>query len=216
MSIEASYSQQPGTNVYYKVGDNNRQTAVIESPGDPTLRVENLRINIFAGRGAELVVDTADGRSFICQVPLREQKEERPNSSASVSQAVGPHLGRKASPRSRCCQTMGKVSGSLRAKASSAAKKGGAVVAHYGPPLVQGVLNAFSSFARAGFYGSKMIFNATHATLSAVGNVTGETLETVGVGLVGSVRIVKRNCPALLGVVTAATAYYAYEVGKYR
>ena len=70
MSIEASYFELPDTTMYYKAGEGNRLTAVIQDPGDPTLRVENLRIQIFADRGAEVAVRTADGRSFSCKVLL--------------------------------------------------------------------------------------------------------------------------------------------------
>lgn len=214
MSIEASYRDLPDTAMYYKARAGDRITAVIQNPGDPTLRVENVRIQIFADKGAEVALRTADGRSFNCKVPLVELKEEPPVVPADPDQAVEVYLGRRVFPEPTCCEKLRRASGKLveRAanmteKVANTTKNGIAAAAHYAPPLYRGALSTVSVLAWTGYYASEILLKAACGALHVSGKVSGAILEQVGNNFVYDVRVLQENCPVLLGA-AAAGAYY--------
>ena len=210
MSIEASYFELPDTTMYYKAGDGNRLTAVIQDPGDPTLRVENLRIQIFADRGAVVAVRTADGRSFNCRVPLVEEKKAEPVLPADPDKAVEVYVGRRVFPEPNCSQRMSRFFGRLAGKAAEAGRNGRDMVVYVGPPLVRGTVNTVATVAKAGYYGSEILAKAAYGALYLAGKVTGAILEEAADTLLYDVKLLREHAPVLLGA-AAVGAYHVYR-----
>lgn len=204
MSIEASYYVSPETVAYLRNG--NPETATIENPQEPSIRVEGVRLRVFAGRGTDLTVQTADGREFTCRVPYEELKEQKndgalPPEQLAVGIYTGPIKSPPVLPRWYKCRNF---SAALGSKTAQAAKSVKAAVCQYGPPLLRAA-------GKAGVDGSKAFLNATHSTFKAVGLVSGEVIERAGENALENVRWLKENCPALLGASVAAASYYAYQ-----
>lgn len=210
MSIEASYSDLPDTTMYYKAGEGNRLTAVIQDPGDPELRIENLKIQIFADRGAELAVRTADGRAFTCKVPLVEEKKEVPILPADPNKAVEVYVGRRVFPEPNCNQRLSRYFGRLAGKAVEAGRNGRDVVLYVGPPLVRGTVNTVATVAKAGYYGSEILGKAAYGALYLAGKVTGAILEEAADTLLYDVKLLREHAPVLLGA-AAVGAYHFYR-----
>lgn len=208
MTIQASYFLSDETMTYVKNG--NPETATIENPQNPSIRVDGVRLRVFAGRGTDLIVQTADGREFICQVPYDELKEEGKEEDALPPEqlALGRYTGPIQSPPvlPRCYRSRN-FCAKLGSKAAQAAKSVKSAVCHYGPPVLRAA-------GKAGVDGSKALLKAAHSTFKAVGVVSGEVIERTGEKAVENVRWLKENCPALLGASVAAVSYYAYQGSK--
>lgn len=204
MSIEASYYVSCETVAYVRNG--NPETATIENPQDPSIRVEGVRLRVFAGRGTDLTVQTADGREFICRVPYEELKEQEnkealPPEPLAVGIYTGPIKSPPVLPRCYKCRIFCAALSSKTAQAAKSVKK---AVCQYGPPLLRAA-------GKVAVNGSKAFLNATHLTFKAVGLVSGEVIERAGENALENVRWLKENCPALLGASVAAASYYAYQ-----
>ncbi len=204
MTIEASYYVSRDTVAYVRNG--NPERATLENPQDPSIRVEGVRLRVFAGRGTDLTVQTADGREFTCRVPYEELKEEKggevlPSEQLAVGIYTGPIKSPPVLPRCYKCRNF---CSTLSSRAAQAAKSVKTAVCQYGPPLLRAT-------AKAGVDGSKAFLNATHSTFKAVGLVSGEVIERAGENALKNVRWFKENCPALLGASVAAASYYAYQ-----